>query len=246
MKDKRLQNEIAHGKYLKEQGAGEVWNWETPAGKERWARRVRMLTSHIKPVMQVLEIGCGTGYFTNEIVKTKAEIVAIDISPDLLEMAQKEITDENVAFRIENAYKLSFDDNTFDTAIGSSVLHHLELENALKELYRVLKPGGTIYFTEPNMLNPHIAIERKIPSVRRRMGNSPDETAFFRWRLKGSLRKYGFENIHILPFDFLHPQTPKILIQTIKLIGGVVEHIPVISEIAGSLFIKAEKNWAIC
>ncbi|MFQ5964304.1 MAG: class I SAM-dependent methyltransferase [Candidatus Scalinduaceae bacterium] len=242
MIDQQLQNEIAHGKYLKEHGAGEVWNWETPAGKERWARRVKMLTSHIKPDMKVLEIGCGTGYFTNEIVKTKAEIVAIDISPDLLETAQKEITAENVTFKIENAYKLSFDDNTFDTVIGSSVLHHLKLEDALRELYRVLKPDGTIFFTEPNMLNPHIAIEKIIPIVRRRMGNSPDETAFFRWSLKGKLRKYGFENIHISPFDFLHPQTPKILIPTIKLIGDIAEHTPVISEIAGSLFIKAERN----
>ena len=239
--DNRIQNEITHGKFLCEKGAGEIWNWESVAGKVRWLRRVAMLTSHITPGMKVLEVGCGTGYFTRELAKTSAQIIAIDISNDLIEVASTKIDSSNVSFHIGNAYSLDYPDNFFDTIIGSSVLHHLEVDQALSEFYRVLKPEGTIYFTEPNMLNPQIAIQKNVPYIKRIMGDSPDETAFFRWGLKRKLKEHFFRNISIKPFDFLHPQTPKILLHLIKQIGFFVEKMSILSEIAGSLYIRAEK-----
>jgi len=181
--DNRLENEIEHGKYLAREGAGEVWNWESPAGKKRWQRRVQMLTAHLKPTDKVLEIGCGTGYFTKEIVKTGAFVTAIDISPELLNIAKEEIKETNVSFVLENAYQMTFEANSFDSIVGSSVLHHLEIEKAISEMFRVLKPGGSMYFTEPNMMNPQIAMQKNIPALKRKLGDSPDETAFFRWSL---------------------------------------------------------------
>ena len=161
----RIQNEIEHGKHLKElmkHGEARIWEFQTPAGRHRWERRVNLLTSHLKPGMQVLEIGCGTGIFTKEIAKHKVNLIAIDISPELLDDARINVPSNNVQFQIENAYELSFADNSFDSIIASSVLHHLEIENAIKEFYRVLKPGGTAIFSEPNMMNPQIAIQTKI------------------------------------------------------------------------------------
>lgn len=237
----RIENEIEHGKFLANEGAGEVWNWESPAGRKRWHRRVQMLTAHVKQTDKVLEIGCGTGYFTKEIAKTGAFVTAVDISPELLNIAIKEITSKNVSFAIENAYEMSFKDNCFDSIIGSSVLHHLEIEKAVSEMYRVLKPGGSIYFTEPNMMNPQIALQKNIPALKRRLGDSPDETAFFRWQLNKLLRKAGFAHIVITPFDFLHPAVPVSLIPFISSVGETIEKIPVLKEIAGSLYISAMK-----
>lgn len=239
--DKRIENEIVHGKYLKEKGAGKIWNWDTPTGKIRLARRVKMLTSHIKSDMRVLEIGCGEGYFTQHIAKTDAQIVAIDISPDLIDSAKSTVTSKNVTFEIENAYEMSFDDETFDTIVGSSTLHHLEIDSALKEFYRVLKPGGSIYFTEPNMLNPHIVLERKIPALRKLTGVSPNETAFFRWSLRKIMRKHGFVNVKVTPFDFLHPSIPKSILSVVKPLCSLIEYIPIVVEIAGSVYVRGEK-----
>jgi ubiquinone/menaquinone biosynthesis C-methylase UbiE len=239
--DKRLQNEIEHGKYLAREGAGEVWNWESPAGKLRWLRRVKMLTAHLKSTDKVLEIGCGTGYFTKEIVKTDALVTAIDISPELLNIAKQEITETNVSFLLDNAYDLSFEDNSFDSIVGSSVLHHLEIEKAISEMFRVLKPGGSMFFTEPNMMNPQIALQKNIPALKRKLGDSPDETAFFRWSLKKLLTKTGFTEIVIKPFDFLHPALSPSLIPFISAFGEAVEKTPLLKEIAGSLYISAKK-----
>lgn len=238
--DLRIKNEISHGKYLKNKGAGEVWNWESPAGRIRWQRRVNMLTSHIHVKDEVLELGCGTGYFTKELINTGARITAIDISPDLLDEAKSVIKTDNVKFLLENAYQMSFGDMVFDTVIGSSVLHHLDIQRAIIEIKRVLKPGGTIYFTEPNMMNPQIAIQKNIPFIKRMVGDSPDETAFFRWKLNKWLLNAGFTEISIIPFDFLHPAIPKRTIGFFKYIGAKLEKVPMIKEFAGSLFIRAK------
>lgn len=239
--DHRLEHEIAHGRYLLEHGAGVIWNWDTPAGRVRWARRVKMLTFPLKPGMNVLELGCGTGYFTKEIVKSHANVTAIDISPELLEAAKKEVIHPNVTFKVDNAYQTSFPDHTFDCVIGSSVLHHLDIDKAICEMSRILKTGGALYFTEPNMLNPQIALQKNIPSLKRKLGDSPDETAFIRIVLKRKLKKAGFRKINIVPFDFLHPAIPQKFIIPLSKAGLIIEKIPILKEIAGSLFITAIK-----
>ena len=237
----RLQNEIEHGKYLLAHGAGEVWNWETPAGRIRWARRVKMLTSHLHQEQSVLELGCGTGYFTRELAVTGAQITAIDISSELLEVAQQKCSSGNVQFEVGNAYAMTFPDETFDSVVGSSVLHHLELEAALKEIQRVLKPGGSIYFTEPNMMNPQIVVQKNVPAIKRRLGDSPDETAFFRWRLGRRIESAGFRAVRIEPFDFLHPKIPPSWITTVQSLGYFLEKVPLLRQMAGSLYLRALK-----
>jgi SAM-dependent methyltransferase len=237
----RIAKEIQHGRFLAEHGAGEIWNWESPAGKLRWARRVNMLSKHLAPGMRVLELGCGTGYFTRELARSGAEIVAVDVSPELLEIARANCSAPNVRYEIQNAYDLSYSDAVFDSVVGSSVLHHLEIQDALREIYRVLKPGGTICFTEPNMLNPQIAIQKNIPWIKRKLGDSPDETAFVRWPLWRLLEQTGYREVRIDPFDFLHPKTPVALIDHVKAFGRFLENVPVISEFAGSLYIRATK-----
>jgi ubiquinone/menaquinone biosynthesis C-methylase UbiE len=241
MKD-RLKSEIEHGKYVLAHGSGEIWNWETPAGKLRWARRVKMLSSHLQPGQKVLELGCGTGYFTRELAATGAQITAVDISPDLLEVARRECPNGNTTFEIQNACALTYPDETFDSVVGSSVLHHLEIDDALREIARVLKPGGSIYFTEPNMMNPQIAAQKNIPAIKKRLGDSPNETAFFRWLLQRRLERAGFRRVQIQPFDFLHPRLSPAWIPRFQAFATLLEHVPLISEIAGSLYIRAIKT----
>ena len=200
-----------------------------------------MLSSHLKPGMIVLELGCGAGHFTQELARSGADVVAIDVSPDLLQIARTNCGAPNVKYQIENAYELSYDDAVFDSVVGSSVLHHLEIERALRDVYRVLKPGGTIFFTEPNMLNPQIAVQKNIPWIKRKLGDSPDETAFFRWPLRRLLEQIGYRDIRIDPFDFLHPKTPVLLINRVDQLGRFLEKMPIVSEFAGSLYIRATK-----
>ena len=237
----RVAQEIRHGRFLAKHGAGEIWNWESHAGKLRWARRVKMIGGHLKPGMTILELGCGAGYFTKEFARSGAEIVAIDVSAELLEIAKANCPASNVRYEIQDACALTYSDAAFDSVVGSSILHHLEIGTALREICRVLKAGGTIYFTEPNMLNPQIAIQKNVPWIKRWLGDTPDETAFLRRPLRQLLERTGYSNVRIEPFDFLHPKTPAPLINGVDMLGGFLENLPVVSEFAGSLYIRAVK-----
>jgi SAM-dependent methyltransferase len=117
----------------------------------------------------------------------------------------------------------------------------LEIESALREIRRVLKPEGSIYFTEPNMMNPQIAVQKNVPAIKQRLGGSPDERAFFRWPLKRRLERAGFRAVRIEPFDFLHPRIPPSWIPMIQNLGCFLEKMPLLREIAGSLYIRALK-----
>ncbi|MBN1585114.1 methyltransferase domain-containing protein [Candidatus Uhrbacteria bacterium] len=240
--DRRLKNEVAHGKYILEKGE-QIWNWSSAAGKLRWARRCELFRGVLGgDGKKILEIGCGTGLFTLEIAKTGNEIIAIDISNDLLGVARKRVYGDNVEFRIENAYQTSFIDGFFDFIVGSSVLHHLDVDRAIREFYRLIKPGGEIIFTEPNMLNPQIAIQKNIPFIKKMVGDSPDETAFIRWNLASKLAKAGFSEVEIVPFDFLHPAIPGFCVNMADLLLRSLERLPVLREISGSLIIRASKK----
>jgi 2-polyprenyl-3-methyl-5-hydroxy-6-metoxy-1,4-benzoquinol methylase len=236
----RIVKEIEHGRFLAKHGAGDIWNWEGAAGRLRWARRVKMLSDHLRVGMRVLELGCGTGYFTRELARSGANIVAVDVSPELLEIASADCC-TNVCYEIQNACAMTYPDAVFDSVVGSSVLHHLEIKEALREIYRVLKVGGRIYFTEPNMLNPQIAVQKNVLWIKRHFGDSPDETAFFRWPLRRLLKQTGFRDMQIHPFDFLHPKTPLPLVDGLNAIGRFLEQVPVVCEFAGSLYIRAAK-----
>jgi len=119
------------------------------------------------------------------------------------------------------------------------VLHHLDLDRALRRIHSLLKPGGAMSFAEPNMLNPQIYCERHF----RRFfpQTSPDETAFVRSRLKRDLARAGFDAITIVPFDWLHPHTPQALIPAVTRVGKFLEAVWPLSEFAGSLLIRARR-----
>ena len=240
-KDQRLQNEMNHGKFIAKHGE-EIWNWSSPAGKIRWKRRVDTFKDYIgNKNKKILEIGCGTGLFTSEIANTNNQIIAIDISKDVLDIARKKVTKKNVISKIDKTYKSSFKDKSYDFIVGSSVLHHLDEDLALQEFFRVLKDGGKIIFTEPNMLNPQIALQKNIAFIKKAVGDSPDERAFIKWSLGKKLKKYGFKDIEIVNFDFLHPAIPKFILSSMESVTYIIEKIPVIKLISGSLIIKASK-----
>ncbi len=240
--DSRIEHEILHGKKLKSEGAEAIWNWATPAGRVRASKRADHLVSiaRIASDDTVLEIGCGTGLFTRLVYqRTKAKITATDLSEDLLEEAREKFPEGN--FMRDDAMNMQFASESFDVVFGSSILHHLNLKKSAEEIYRVLKPGGRMVFAEPNMLNPQIFIQKNIPIIKKWLGDSPDETAIVRWNYKKLLAQTGFKNVRIFPYDFLHPVTPKLLIPVVDGIGRIVEKIPLLREIAGSVIIYAEK-----
>jgi SAM-dependent methyltransferase len=240
-KDSKENKEIFHGKQLAQGNPELIWGWGTPGGQIRARRRADWITQKalLGPGKSIFEIGCGTGFFTEKFALTGAKIMAIDISDDLLAMAKlKKISEDRVRF-IAGRFEDCQIEGPFDAIIGSSVLHHLDVKATLIKIRKLLKPGGIMVFAEPNMLNPIIILQKNIPWLKKRLGDSPDETAFVRWGLKRLLKSAGFSEIEIVPRDWLLPMTPLQWIPLVKKVEPSLERIPFIREMAGSLYIKA-------
>jgi SAM-dependent methyltransferase len=236
----RLENEKAHG--LAIAGRAEaIWNWAGPAGRRRWARRVAFILERLPPQAHVLEVGCGTGLLTEALAASGRRLTAIDVSAPLLRQACARLRHryDGVALSVQNASATALRARSVDAVVGISVLHHLELEAALAEFRRLLRPGGVLLFSEPNMLNPIILLQKNLAPLKRWAGDSPDETAFVRWRLGRSLARAGFEAVRIVPFDFLHPATPGGAVGLVDRLSLALERVPLLREIGGSLLILA-------
>jgi len=94
----------------------------------------------------VLEVATGTGLVALKIASTADQVYAIDISPQMIDVAKKKAEEmgiDNVAFSVEDAYALPFGDGMFDSVICNNALHNMKQpEDALSEIKRVLKPDG--------------------------------------------------------------------------------------------------------
>lgn len=96
---------------------------------------------------RTLDCGCGTGIYAREF--PKESYVGIDLSPEYIARARD--CYPGYDFRVMDATRMDFPDESFDAAIISGVLHHLGEESAhrvLVELSRVLKPGGNLLVWE--------------------------------------------------------------------------------------------------
>lgn len=117
----------------------------------------------------LLELGCGLGGLAFEWAKSGAMVTGIDISDEGIRKAKNKAENNrlNVTFYQMNAEDMLFEPSSFDVVVGTGVIHHLNLENAYKELARVLRRDGHAIFVEPLGHNFIINLYRKLtPSLR--------------------------------------------------------------------------------
>jgi ubiquinone/menaquinone biosynthesis C-methylase UbiE len=210
----------------------------------RVARRSALLVNAagVEPGARVLELGCGTGEYTERIARTGAFLVALDLVPDLLRVAASRALPTTTQLVLGDAESLPFPDSSFDAVVGNAVLHHLRLDSALDEIRRVLRPGGRCAFTEPNMLNPQVALTKNVPAIKRFLGDTPHETAFIAPRLRRRIERRDLRVQRVAPFDFLHPAVPALAVPLVQRLEAQLERLPLVAQIAGSLLVVASRD----
>lgn len=100
-----------------------------------------------KKGMKVLDVGCGTGNFSIKLAKMGCEVVGIDVSEEMLKVAEAKAREEglNIKFYKMDAHQMEFEDNTFDGVLSVTAFEFLkEPEKAIEEIFRVLKPNGQL------------------------------------------------------------------------------------------------------
>ncbi len=97
---------------------------------------------------KILEVGCGTGYLLSKLQSLHRQLYGIDTSPMAVKTTQAHATGACVC--AADARSLPFKSDSFDWLICLEVLEHIEGAGAIKECFRVLKPGGKALFSVPN------------------------------------------------------------------------------------------------
>jgi ubiquinone/menaquinone biosynthesis C-methylase UbiE len=129
---------------------------------------------------RVLDAGCGRGFHSMRLAKRGFSVLACDFSQVVLEMARENVhaagLDDKISFASEDILNLSFDDGSQDCVLCWGVLMHIpDVANAVAELSRVLKSGGTLVVGENNAASLQSLANRLMKKLLRRPG--PKRTA---------------------------------------------------------------------
>ncbi|MGH8980335.1 MAG: class I SAM-dependent methyltransferase, partial [Acidimicrobiales bacterium] len=135
-----------------------IFNSEDEARFEQSGERdAARVCSLVTPESTVLDFGCGTGRVARYVAPHCAELWAVDVSPRMLELTRERLPDAtNLRFAFcEEVSIPEVAASSVDVVYSFLVLQHLEREDAylaLRELHRVLRPGGAAILTFPNLL----------------------------------------------------------------------------------------------
>ncbi|MGH9685851.1 MAG: class I SAM-dependent methyltransferase [Candidatus Acidiferrales bacterium] len=130
---------------------------ETPAGFALRVRRQRVLQLFDKPGGKVLDVGCGPGEMVDDLLNLGCEFWGVDPSARMIEICRRKYSEiHKVNFQLGPAEQLDFADGQFDAVVCMGVIDGLQSAGAaLREMGRVLKPGGTIIITFSNHRSPY-------------------------------------------------------------------------------------------
>lgn len=166
------------------------------ADEVSYQKKLKVTQDHLKPEMEVLEFGCGTG--TTSIIHAPyvRHIRAIDISEKMLEIAQAKAETshvKNVTFEQSSIDDLNATDATYDAVMGHSILHLLENKEAvIAKVHRMLKPGG-IFVTSTACLGGTMPLLKIVLPIGRYFGFLPLVKFFTAEELVGNLTDAGFQ-----------------------------------------------------
>ncbi len=151
---------------------------------------------------RVLDFGCGHGMAAVVLARRGGKVTAFDLSAGYLDEARRRAQANQVAVRFVQAdgERLPFADASFDRIWGNAILHHLDLDRAARELFRVLHPEGVAVFAEPWGENPLLTwARRRLPYPGKE--RTPDEQPLRHHHLR--LLRRVFPHVEMRGFQLL-------------------------------------------
>ena len=166
------------------------------ADQAAYEKKLQVTQDYLKPDMEVLELGCGTGTTALIHAPFVRHIRAVDISGKMLEIARAKAESGgigNVTFEQSSIDELNAEDASYDAVMGHSILHLLEnKEGVIDRVYRMLKPGG-VFVTSTVCLGGTLPVLRAILPIGRFLGLLPLVKFLTADELEADLADAGFQ-----------------------------------------------------
>ena len=198
---------------------------------------------HVVPGQSILEIGAGSGLWTEhlaEVFRGENEITAAVFHEELALRAEERGLPRTTVVHVSDLAR-DLPTRSFDYIVGTAILCHDRYAENLRVLYGMLKPGGQLLFFEANLWNPQVLLKNTIPPLGRMAGQASCQIGMRRFRLLQETSRQGLIEVEVIPYDILHPRTPKSLIHAVQSVAFVLEHMPGIRELCGTLYIWARR-----
>lgn len=123
-------------------------------------RRKAVACLDVSPGANLIDLCCGTGALTRDLARHAGDVIGIDFTPQMLEIARAHTSEKNIEYREGDVLSLPFADATFDGAtMGFSMRNVVEIGACLREVARVLKPGAP--FVNLEVSKPRNAFMRR-------------------------------------------------------------------------------------
>ncbi|HXH09783.1 MAG TPA: glycosyltransferase [Alphaproteobacteria bacterium] len=211
--------------------------------KLRWRALTVRHCFHILPGETLLEIGAGSGLWTEHlttVLRGENPITAAVFNEDFMEQAaEKQLAGAKFVYVHDLMSDLPAE--SFDYVIGTAILCHDRYTQHLQAIYRLLKPGGQLLFFEANYWNPQVFLKSLIRPLGCWTGEAPCQIGMRRYRLMQVASHQGFTHLNVTPYDIIHPLTPGVLIRLMQSMAFIFEQTPLIREVCGTLYIWAKK-----
>ncbi len=178
----------------------------SPAISYAWAMaRPSLIAAGLRPGASVVDLGCGDGAWTRLLaseVGGSGVVFGLDADPDCIAAAEaSQAPHGSILFEAASAYDTGLPDDAVDIVFARHLFQHLgEPDRALREIYRLLRPGGTLCLLEPHdsmlWLHPepagHAAFVARAHELHRLRGGDRDVSR----KLGGRVSAAGFSDVH--------------------------------------------------
>lgn len=171
--------------------AGE-YNVFAPATSRRLIRATLALGG-VRPPGVVADLGCASGAFSALVRDEGFDVIGMDISPGLIELARK--LNPGIRFETADIERVPLPDASVDAVLLGGVIHHFpDPSRCLAEAHRILKPGGRLVAFDPNRWHPvmYLYRDRSSPFYSAK-GVTPNERPVLATAVAAALRRAGFD-----------------------------------------------------
>lgn len=143
-------------KYQKKFSVQHTELYDTEEREQKANKIIAVLSDGVKKPLNslsLLDIGSSTGIMTQLLSKHFNNTIGIDIDEKAVAFSKKKFENEKLRFFLQNSMDIKYPDNTFDVINCSHIYEHVpDSKQLMKEIYRVLKPGGVCFFAAGNRL----------------------------------------------------------------------------------------------